>query len=185
MSFSRWMRFYSFRRVWQGNISTRRPARLANAALVWASFAARQKYLLTPMMLPFIQKLTEACPHNAWLATTLAISFLGAALGLAAGGEPKPSSSPSEAAPQVDDPYLWLEDVTGERALTWVRAQNAISTKELEASPDFEPIRKRLLTILDSRERIPYVSKHGPWCYNFWRDEKNVRGLWRRTRREQ
>ena len=36
-------------------------------------------------------------------------------------------------------------------------------------------------SILDSKERIPYVSKHGAWCYNFWRDEKNVRGLWRRT----
>ena len=82
---------------------------------------------------------------------------------------------------QPDDPYLWLEDVTGERSLAWVRAQNALSTKELEASPDFEPIRKRLLAILDSRERIPYVSKHGPWCYNFWRDETHVRGLWRRT----
>ena len=67
----------------------------------------------------------------------------------------------------------------------WVRAQNALSTKELEASPDFEPIRKRLLSILDSRERIPYVSKHGAWCYNFWRDEKNVRGLWRRTSLEE
>ncbi len=82
---------------------------------------------------------------------------------------------------EVADPYLWLEDVTGERALEWVRAQNALSTKELEASPNFEPIRKRLLSILDSKERIPYVSKHGAWCYNFWRDDKNVRGLWRRT----
>ena len=93
---------------------------------------------------------------------------------------PQPAAAPAAHAP-ADDPYLWLEDVTGERALAWVKAQNAQSTKELEAAPDFEPIRKRLLAILDSKERIPYVSKHGAWCYNFWRDEKNVRGIWRRT----
>jgi prolyl oligopeptidase len=84
-----------------------------------------------------------------------------------------------------EDPYLWLEDVTGERALTWVREQNAISTKELEASPIFEPIRARLLAIMDSKEKIPYVAKHGEFYYNFWRDQKNVRGLWRRTTLEE
>src|SRR5215471_4027965 len=84
-----------------------------------------------------------------------------------------------------DDPYLWLENVTGERALSWVHEQNAISTNELERSPDFEPIRKRLLAILDSKEKIPYVSKHGKYYYNFWRDQNNVRGLWRRTTLEE
>jgi len=83
--------------------------------------------------------------------------------------------------PQPDDPYLWLEDVTGDKALAWVKEQNALSTRELQASPDFEKNRLRLLSIYDSREKIPYVSKHGPFYYNFWRDEKNVKGLWRRT----
>src|SRR6266542_2933597 len=87
----------------------------------------------------------------------------------------------SLAASPEEDPYLWLEDVAGERALTWVRAQNSISTNELQSSPDFEPIRRRLLAILDSKEKIPYVEKEGPYYYNFWRDQKNVRGLWRRT----
>ncbi|MEK7468826.1 MAG: prolyl oligopeptidase family serine peptidase [Planctomycetota bacterium] len=79
------------------------------------------------------------------------------------------------------DPHLWLEDVYGEKALDWVRAQNAVSQKELEALPEFEPTRKRLLAIYDSRERIPHVGKRGKWFYNFWRDAKNVRGVWRRT----
>jgi prolyl oligopeptidase len=82
---------------------------------------------------------------------------------------------------ELDDPYLWLEEVTGERALTWVKSQNALSTQELERSAEFETIRSNLLAILDSRERIPYVAKHGAFFYNFWRDEKNPRGLWRRT----
>lgn len=88
----------------------------------------------------------------------------------------------ASAQPQAaDDPYLWLEDVTGDRALAWVKEQNAQSTRELESSPDFDPLRQRLLSILDSKEKIPYVAKHGAFYYNFWRDAKNVRGLWRRT----
>src|SRR5262245_34210995 len=42
---------------------------------------------------------------------------------------------------ETDDPNLWLEDVTGEKALSWVREQNAVSSKELEALPNFESTR--------------------------------------------
>lgn len=95
-----------------------------------------------------------------------------------------PSGAPGNGQ-SMEDPYLWLEEVTGDRALAWAKAQNADSTRELEASPDFEKIRQRLLSILDSKERIPYVSKHGAFYYNFWRDEKNVRGIFRRTTLEE
>jgi prolyl oligopeptidase len=79
------------------------------------------------------------------------------------------------------DPNVWLEDVTSDRALDWVRAQDAVTQKQLEASPDFKPIHGRLLAIYDSNERIPYVSKHGAYYYNFWQDAQHVRGIWRRT----
>lgn len=79
------------------------------------------------------------------------------------------------------DPFLWLEDVQSDRALTWAREQNAVTQRELEASPDFKPINERLLAIYDSKARIPYVSKQGEFYYNFWRDAQHVRGLWRRT----
>src|SRR5262245_4198067 len=69
------------------------------------------------------------------------------------------SSAVSEPQPS-DDPYLWLEEVSSQRTLAWVKEQNAVSTRELEASPNFEPIRNRLLAILDSKDRIPFVSKH-------------------------
>ncbi len=79
-----------------------------------------------------------------------------------------------------DDPYLWLEEVTGERALAWVRAQNERSGQEL-ATAEHAALKQRLLGIYDAKERIPYVAKRGRWLYNFWRDDKNVRGIWRRT----
>lgn len=84
-----------------------------------------------------------------------------------------------------DDPYLWLEDITGERSLAWVREQNAATVRELEAGADFTMLRRRLLSIFDSKERIPRIAKRGAYYYNFWRDATHVRGLWRRTTLEE
>ena len=83
------------------------------------------------------------------------------------------------------DPYQWLEDVTGEKAIEWVKARNAKSQAKMEADPQFNALREDLLAILDSDARIPFVSKQGDYYYNFWRDKKNERGLWRRTTLEQ
>ena len=80
-----------------------------------------------------------------------------------------------------EDPYLWLEDVTGDRAIAWVKQQNVKSQKTLEASPQFAAIRDKTLDVLNSRARIPAIVKRGEWFYNFWQDEKSVRGVWRRT----
>ncbi len=80
-----------------------------------------------------------------------------------------------------DDPYLWLEDVHGERALAWVRERNAAAEREFKADPRYEPLRANLLDILTSRERIPYVTRLGDYVYNFWRDGPTSRGTWRRT----
>lgn len=90
-----------------------------------------------------------------------------------------PAMSEASAAPE--DPHLWLEEVHGEKALQWVRERNAASQKELTARPEFAPIRAQLLEVLNSKDRIPYVSRRGPWLYNFWQDEAHKRGLWRRT----
>ncbi len=82
---------------------------------------------------------------------------------------------------EPDDPFLWLEEVQGDRALAWVRERNAESQKILQARPEYEPTRARMLEILNSKERIPTVARLGPWLYNLWQDEKNQRGLWRRA----
>jgi prolyl oligopeptidase len=85
------------------------------------------------------------------------------------------------AAADSPDPYLWLEDVTGDKALAWVKARNAESTGELAAGPEFAAMQGRILRILDSKEKIPFVSKAGDRWYNFWRDKDHVKGVWRRT----
>jgi prolyl oligopeptidase len=80
-----------------------------------------------------------------------------------------------------EDPYLWLEEVDGEKSLAWVEAQNKGTLKILEAVPEFEPIHERNLEILNSAERVPDVTMRGDHLYNFWQDAEHVRGIWRRT----
>ena len=81
----------------------------------------------------------------------------------------------------AEDPYLWLEEVQGEKALNWVRERNRESRAVLEKFPRFDAMRARILDILDSKEKIPDVSRRGDFFYNLWQDAANPRGLWRRT----
>ncbi|MBD5786233.1 S9 family peptidase [Cellulosimicrobium terreum] len=79
------------------------------------------------------------------------------------------------------DPYLWLEDVEGDEPLRWVRARNAEVADTLEAAPAFASTEAAIREVLDSDAKIPEVSKIGEHYYNFWRDARHERGLWRRT----
>ncbi len=88
---------------------------------------------------------------------------------------------PDHLAPIDDDPYLWLEEVDGDRARGWVGEQNTLAEGELEADPGFAALRTRLKGILDSTDKIPYPGCHAGLLYNFWRDATHVRGIWRRT----
>lgn len=78
---------------------------------------------------------------------------------------------------QDTDPYQWLEEVQGERALAWVRERNAQSLKTLQARPEYASIRRDLLDVLNAKDRIPFVSRKGDWLYNLWQDEQHKRGL--------
>ena len=90
-----------------------------------------------------------------------------------------PSSHASDAA--AEDPYLWLEDVEGDAALSWVRGQNERSLAELQADPNYAAYEKAAVEALTSAERIPYGTIREGMVYNFWQDDTHVRGLWRRT----
>lgn len=100
------------------------------------------------------------------------------------------STTPTPSLPAPDgssDPHLWLEDVTGEKALDWVREHNARAEAELDAvtGPDGAPLaatlQREILEILDASDRIPGVTHRGGHLYNVWTDAEHERGLWRRT----
>src|SRR5580692_6326311 len=79
------------------------------------------------------------------------------------------------------DPFLWLEEVEGQRALAWVRQQNERSLQRLTADPRYHSAEQQAQLILEDRSRIPYGTLRGGFVYNFWQDDAHVRGLWRRS----
>ncbi|MDL2402402.1 prolyl oligopeptidase family serine peptidase [Rhizobium mayense] len=79
-----------------------------------------------------------------------------------------------------DDPYLWLEDIDGEKALIWVTEQSARTLARF-GGPRFEGDRDVLTGIFDRPDRIAWVVRRDKYLYNFWRDAENPGGLWRRT----
>ena len=93
-------------------------------------------------------------------------------------------ASPTEGFAQSDasDPYLWLEEVEGERAMEWVRAHNERSLGVLQGDPRYETLHREALAIVESRDRIPSpgLNRDGT-IDNFWQDAEHVRGVWRRT----
>ncbi|MGB6317057.1 MAG: prolyl oligopeptidase family serine peptidase [Litorimonas sp.] len=82
---------------------------------------------------------------------------------------------------QRDEDHLWLEEVEGEAALAKVTEWNTRSLDRLKSDPRYQELYDEALAILNSQDKIPYVSYRGGYAYNFWQDETNVRGLWRRT----
>ncbi|WRS30340.1 prolyl oligopeptidase family serine peptidase [Actinomycetaceae bacterium MB13-C1-2] len=86
----------------------------------------------------------------------------------------------------------YLEEVTGDQALTWVRGRNEQTERYLasdttgQVTPSGKPIptlkelEDQILEVLDDPERIPMVAVRGDLAYNFWTDADNPRGLWRR-----
>ncbi len=82
---------------------------------------------------------------------------------------------------ELEDKYLWLEEIEGENALLWAKERNEETEKILAQNEEFKKLEEEIFSIMTSKERIPYVSKCGDYFYNFWKDEKNLKGIWRRT----
>ncbi|MDC0319119.1 prolyl oligopeptidase family serine peptidase [Verrucomicrobia bacterium] len=83
--------------------------------------------------------------------------------------------------PILDDPFLWLEEIEGKRALEWVEQRNDETLAELQADKHYEPFLAQGEALLNATDRIPYGSIRGRHIYNFWRDAEHVRGILRRT----
>lgn len=86
------------------------------------------------------------------------------------------------AAAEDKDPYLWLEEIEGKKALDWVKKENAATDKLIVGRPGFEADRKRARAILDDERQIAEPGEvMGETITNFWRDAANPRGLWRQS----
>jgi prolyl oligopeptidase len=90
--------------------------------------------------------------------------------------------APTDGVPGPEqDPYIWLEEARSPEALDWVAKENARTLAAFEADPRFAQLKAEALAILDSQDRIPFVSFRPNGLYNFWQDKANPKGLLRRT----
>jgi len=86
-----------------------------------------------------------------------------------------------QASLEQPDNYSWLEDIHGERQMTWVKAENARTAAVLEKDSHFAPLEAAALKVLESPDRLPDPQFRNGVVYNTWRDAEHVRGIVRRT----
>ena len=119
----------------------------------------------------------------AALAALLATTCLSS-VAMAQSSSPASPAAPtaSFASSEATDPYIWLEEIEGERAMAWVEQHNAHSLGVLRGDPRFETLHQQALEIVQSRDRIPSPGFNRDGTIdNFWQDAEHVRGVWRTT----
>ena len=80
----------------------------------------------------------------------------------------------------ADDPYIWLEEIKGEKALAKVDAWNAETEAVLTKAPEYPLAKAWARQILDDDRQIAMPTAiYGDQVTNLWRDAKNPRGVWR------
>jgi len=113
----------------------------------------------------------------------LTLSPILAAAVMFAAAAPALAATPDlpSAATGASDPFAWLEDIHGARALAWVAAQNARTAAVLEKDARYDTFHRQVLEILTAEDRIPEPDFLGSDIENFWQDATHVKGVWRRT----
>ncbi|BAV64990.1 prolyl oligopeptidase family serine peptidase [Sphingobium cloacae] len=90
-------------------------------------------------------------------------------------GAGAPSPAPA------DDPYVWLEDWTGPRAMQWVEAENKATVTTLQGDARYAGYYRDALAIASARDRIAMPMLIDGRVFNFWRDADHPQGIWRFT----
>lgn len=75
----------------------------------------------------------------------------------------------------------WLENTGDPEVTEWVNTANAATIERLTHDPRFEEVRQQLIKHFSDTARTPGVIRLGNYLYNHWQDEKNPRGVYRRT----
>jgi prolyl oligopeptidase len=79
-----------------------------------------------------------------------------------------------------EDQYQWLEDIEGVDQLNWVDVRNQRTLDYLQGIEGFAGRYDFVYNMLTSDEKLAYPLWHNNYTYNFWQDEVNSHGIWRR-----
>ena len=75
----------------------------------------------------------------------------------------------------------WLDDNFGQRALTWVDAENSETLAALSADARLAAFEREAAAVLTAPDRLPEIQIRGDHVYNYWQDREHVFGIWRRA----
>src|SRR5436305_14634383 len=82
----------------------------------------------------------------------------------------------------TSDPYVYMEEADGAKALEFARAENARSLPQLQDDPRYAGLYADALKIVTAKDRIPGVRIAGDrTLHDLWQDADHVRGLLRTT----
>jgi len=107
----------------------------------------------------------------------LALFGFSAALSVGVAAAPIAGAAPAAGA----DPFLWLEQAHGQRAMQWVKAENVKTDAVLERDPRFKVLFHDAKVILEAKDRIPEPSVIAGQVFNFWQDAEHTHGIWRQS----
>ena len=116
---------------------------------------------------------------------SLALSAIALLAACATGPAAEPAGTAPSAPPQAavageEDPYIWLEEIQGERALAQAEEWTRRTETDLSRMAGFQQWRDRALAILNDERQITLPDAvMGRFVTNLWRDAENPRGLWR------
>jgi prolyl oligopeptidase len=130
----------------------------------WERHSAAEKRSLSWIRSTPLRTMLNAAPLLALIGVTVALINTG-------------GQTPTEST----DKYQWLEDVSSERSMAWVKTENERTAKVLESDPHFAGLEATALKVLESPDRLPYPEINGSDVYNTWQDAEHVRGILRRT----
>src|SRR5579863_8669491 len=108
---------------------------------------------------PFVRSAAAIAPHAAPRAT--------------AQTDDTPSTTVAQPPPGQagdTDPFLWLEQVHGDRATAWVKTENDKTLAVLEKDSHYQGLYNDALAIAQAKDRIAYPTMIGGKVYNFWQD---------------
>ena len=121
----------------------------------------------------FIMPLRE---ERAWAYARVAPRLLMVLFGTVGGAmamEAVAATTRTHDAPEGTDPYLWLEDVHGEKSMDWVRTQNAHSMAVLRVDPDYQKDYQAILKVMDAVDRTQNAGFSEFETYGYWLSAKH------------
>ena len=91
----------------------------------------------------------------------------------------------SVVASDAADPYLWLEEIEGDRALAWTEEQSERTAARLAADPRFDQLKADYLASYQSEGRLPEMytlTQADGFVYRIAQGPDHPRGLLQRTK---